>query len=782
VIDSRDSSLSATLLAAVLAAACAAPSAAPPSALQPLPTAAAYVPDATDLALRDIGRALLASDPAGVDAAVARVEALERERPEGANATGALPFALDARHSFVSDPALYRALSAHLLERDDLPPELRARLAQEVEDDPLALAEARIREARTRRFARAFNALAESAGRSLTNTAVLAYRVAAALIDVAVVEHMEDELPLEERQALRHWKQFLEQHPGAPEAPAVLARVESAQRRWYRTQRDRTVHAAERALESGDARLGLALAERALRYAPEDEGAGELFAEAQAETEAIRTALTRSEGADLRGDATSPAARALALALLASAPPALPPEAPDAPPAPGAVAAGPAPSRGPGAVVSAAEPLASDGTPHARDEARFTLAVAAGERGDAGAMWETLGDLAGASDARSNMARHARAVVLSPQQNPWLYWKRARRAETSDKARFLLLGPLAGGARDRKLPRAAEWALEIPALVPVVVGLPQRLIRLPWIRDGRRSPAVFARRLLERQPDDERAENVRRWLVRHEERRGNAVAALAAAEGAREPDQKRIAKLREKAAAQGLELAKGQADLPTRVALLRRVGREYAGTEPAVEAVEELRRTLRDATAQEIRVSRGFLSENPEVAGPQGLALRPELLDGDAGNGELHPDGVTLLGGREVEIAYLGEGGDPRDEPLRRRERMSEERLQRAVAALDEAALRNALVDPDYPIEYDADRDLFFERARLGLAESAHPSAEARSSYAFRGLRERYGLVRPRESILPVELVVQGSLRDLGLGAFPRIRMPRRTRDAFLYQ
>jgi hypothetical protein len=49
-------------------------------------------------------------------------------------------------------------------------------------------------------------------------------------------------------------------------------------------------------------------------------------------------------------------------------------------------------------------------------------------------------------------------------------------------------------------------------------------------------------------------------------------------------------------------------------------------------------------------------------------------------------------------------------------------------------------------------------------------------------MRERYGLVRSREPILPVELVVQGSFDDMSLGAFPRIRMPKRTPDAFLYR
>jgi hypothetical protein len=42
--------------------------------------------------------------------------------------------------------------------------------------------------------------------------------------------------------------------------------------------------------------------------------------------------------------------------------------------------------------------------------------------------------------------------------------------------------------------------------------------------------------------------------------------------------------------------------------------------------------------------------------------------------------------------------------------------------------------------------------------------------------------VRSRESILPVQLVLQGSFEDFGLGAFPRIRMPKATPDAFLYK
>jgi hypothetical protein len=43
-------------------------------------------------------------------------------------------------------------------------------------------------------------------------------------------------------------------------------------------------------------------------------------------------------------------------------------------------------------------------------------------------------------------------------------------------------------------------------------------------------------------------------------------------------------------------------------------------------------------------------------------------------------------------------------------------------------------------------------------------------------------MVRSREALIPVELVVQGSLSDLTLGAFPRLRPPKTTPDAVLYR
>jgi hypothetical protein len=143
---------------------------------------------------------------------------------------------------------------------------------------------------------------------------------------------------------------------------------------------------------------------------------------------------------------------------------------------------------------------------------------------------------------------------------------------------------------------------------------------------------------------------------------------------------------------------------------------------------------------------------------------------------------VALLGGRTLELSFVGASGDEDDPPERVRETLSEQRLARLVSQLEETSLRNSLLDPDDLLEADAQRDTYFERARLGLADEVDPRAAAESQYLYRGMRERYGLVRARESILPFDLVLQGSFSELSLGAFPRIRAPRETPDSFLYR
>jgi hypothetical protein len=308
------------------------------------------------------------------------------------------------------------------------------------------------------------------------------------------------------------------------------------------------------------------------------------------------------------------------------------------------------------------------------------------------------------------------------------------------------------------------------------------MIAFPFEKPDRRVPALLARRYLEHHPRGDEAKELRAWLLAYEKRRDNYVGALLVAESAPNPDVKKIMKLREKAAEQALEATRKERRIEVRVPLLQEIASQFPGTQGALEAGADVRREMAEVSEQRIRVSKGYLLENRNVTGHAGLALRPALLDGELDNGELHPDGITLIGSGMIELAYVAASGSTSDEPVRRRQRISDERLARFVAQLDEATEQISRTDRDLRFEPDARRDLYFERARLGAADSVDVRPQARSHYEYIGLRERYGVVRGRESILPAEIVLQGSFTDFSLGAFPRFRPPKATPDQVLYE
>jgi hypothetical protein len=313
--------------------------------------------------------------------------------------------------------------------------------------------------------------------------------------------------------------------------------------------------------------------------------------------------------------------------------------------------------------------------------------------------------------------------------------------------------------------------------------MPVRLIQVPFDPPAPTAArtAVQARRYLALHPGGRHASEVRGWLSDYERSRENWLGALHVASSGHTLANE-IEELREKAAAQVLSVATREQRRDLRNAMLHNVTREFPDTAAGREAGRIAREEASTMTAHHVRISRGFLEENPAVAGPEGLGLDPALLDEDASNGELHPNGVTLVGGRQLELHFIEAGGDEDDPSERVYVEVDAERLARLVAQLEEQSFRNSLVDEDDEIVPDPQRDLFFERARLGLADDVDTRATAEADYAYRGMRERYGMVRARESILPFDIVVQGDLGSLSLGAFPRLNPPRKTPDAVLYE
>jgi len=719
--------------------------------MEAVPRLSAPLPDDADRAARDAAVALWRSDGGALARAAEALERIEATRAaEQLAPTGLAAYARDAETALQPAGAARRAAQERVLERDDVPPELATRVEQDVADDPLLLARKRLREDRVIRWGGAANEVSEGLGGSIASPLFIPVRLTQALVRVALNLHDEEMLTPRERQALKHWKDFVETNPNAPEAASLIDRIEGAQARWIEMQVERAVRQGEAALDQNEPILAAFLAERALRYRSEDPDALSL---SQRATEAgrawnanrARTLTVASPVAPL-DDASLRLARAL-----------LDPHATLTAPA------------------QAVRDSADSGA-HSREVAELALALAAREAGREDESWERLERLA---DPESAVGRHANAMLRDLDANPYRVFRIARAEKTKENARQVLLGPLAHGARDHDLPRAVEWLAEVPTLTSVVLGLPSRLLAFPYGRSEKRAAAAFGRRYLERMPDGAHATEVREWLRDYEETRGNAVGALALA-GADELDEDERAELREDAAEQMIAAAGRERTRVGRVHLLARTAELFPETEAAAGAREAVRRELQRATPQQIRVSREYLVENSEVAGPRGFALQAALFDENAANGELHADGVTLIGGRWIELAYVGAAGKDGAAETRQLE-VSDEHLARITAALEESALRRTLIDRDATFPADAGRETFFERARLGLADEAL-RAGGDSEFAFRGLREMYGIVRRRESILPVELVVQTGLEDFGFGAFPRIRMPKETPDQILYR
>ncbi len=721
---------------------------------------APLVPDVADQTAVDVARAALLSRPEQATRAVRRLEAIDTVL-EATNEppTGLVPAAADLANATLDDPRAYRSATRDLLDRGDLDPALRARLEMSERDDPLELANDRLREDWLLEFGRAFNALAEPLGTSVTTFTLAPYRMAQSVVNYALEMHAREPLPLRQRQALFQWKTFIALHPDSPEAEELAPRVASAQWRWMRTLRDRDLRVAESALDESHYGLALVHADRALRRMPEDPKASRLrdaAADGLLETRERRARSVESPP-DVEPASDADAQRALSVALL----------------------------RSQGGVLATSDRIDAGGAQEdVDDEARFARAIALGELGREDEMWRELESLAKGDPRRSNMARHAAALVRSPESNPYRAFRRARRAHALARTRWVLVGPFAAGPRERELPRPIEWLVDLPAMAQSLFSMPLRLVQLPWAPPlgTERAIARSARRYLSLRPDGEHADELAEWLEGYEEGRGNHLAALQLAEARPDAKPEELAELRERAAQQWLDGAARERDVALRSGMYRQLAREMSDTDAGREAGLRVRREVEEMTPQNVRISRGFLLENPRVAGPEGLDLRPELLDENPANGELHPDGVALVGGSVVEVSYLSADGDPDSAPREEREELEPQEMARVVSVLEETSFRNSLLDADDAIVPDAERDAFFERLRLGLADRMEDRPAARSTYAYRGMRERYGMVRARESILPFDLVLRGSLSDLSLGAFPRFREPRETPDSFLYR
>ncbi len=223
-----------------------------------------------------------------------------------------------------------------------------------------------------------------------------------------------------------------------------------------------------------------------------------------------------------------------------------------------------------------------------------------------------------------------------------------------------------------------------------------------------------------------------------------------------------------------LEAAAFEARNDMRAMLYRSIMTEHPTTPAARQAAENLHALRTGATPQGIRISRAFLREHPELSGYGALGLRSELLDEDEANGELAEDGVTLIGRTFVRVSLEGREAVVRPVPA--------EDFARFISRLEVLSYHQLSADRRNSPSPDPARDLFFERARLGLLDQADTRSTAYSNAEFLSTQEKHGYVRTRESLLPVELMIRSDLETMGFSPVPQLRLPKPSSDEFLFE
>ena len=753
---SRARLASACVLALCCAGACTrAPT---PAELRPVVEgrpARAPLPDDAERIAAGVAAAALAGR---ADQAIARSMALEREDKarlaRGEPASGLSDNAAEIVAATDGSDAFPAHAQVLLAQRSDLDPALQRRLERAVASEPLARADSEIAEDRQWKAGSIANRVVEPVSQLLLTGVTNPVESVRSTVSTLLTAHRFPGASVRERRAIGAWDEWLARHPDDPRAPEVAARAEYYREKLRDERYDRALAGAEDAAGSGEYERTRVLAGRALASRPGSARATELLEASDSELAArdarVRESLAIVEPFPPALDATEQA-RYVALTrqtLVARA----------------------------DATAASAREWRASGAPRQTDgELVFLESYEPLARGDEDGFFARLEEVSNAAIPGDTIASQAVAILRDPAQNPYAYYEAAISADRRAQLGWLALGRHASGPKRRELPRPVEYLLDVPAFAISLVTFPVRLIQYPSMAPKFGGGVLLAgERYTDRRPQGQHAEEVDRDLADRYDARGQPGAALRHEEALPAPDPEAVARYREQIAEQMLAGAERERRIDMKLALLAAVARSYSDTPAGERAKSEFIAQKSAITPQRIRLTHDFLVEHPELWAPGALDLNPELLDDARRNGEIADAGVVLLGQSVIEIPLEG-----REEPAVRE--IPPEDFARFVARLEQISYASLTRDPRETASADPARDAFLASARLGAIDAPDVRPSARSEAVYESTHEKHGFVYARESILPVDLVLQGDLETLGLAAFPRIRLPESPGDAMLY-
>lgn len=743
--------------------------------LTPVALSKAWLPSDSDLAAATLVRAALAGQPAGTDTHAKKAPPINEvetaldhliQSADAEDKKRLLPLAHDLRNAALDDPIAYRAASRELRRGRRLDPRLRNRLDRTIADDPLRLARRRQLDDWKLLWARTFNSLSEPLGSSaITGFAIAPFQLANSLVHYLASFSNREPISAFGRQSLRLRQDFLSAHPETSLTSKIQKLIDRDEIKLEKTLSIRALRAGEAALELGRPSLAAYHAEDASRLlAPRPDEHGRLRRRSEKIAAQSHNQLARAQEARKRSLSAIPTEPGLARADANLAATLLSKDFDFE------------------HLQDVATQYRADGG--GEDRVEFIHALLQHEARFENEARERLVRLANQKNNEAPMARHARQLLEDEWQNPYRTFERLRRKAKRDELAYRLAGEWVTRPRYPNLPAPVAYLVDAPTIAITLVLAPIRSLLSPFSGgpDFRRAAALAGYRYLGRFPSGTQQRKVIQWLFDYEVRQNRPGRALRLADLMPGFDAQRRAELVAETAQSRLDSVARLDRRDHRTSVLKGIAREFPDSEQGREAGLQARKETQDASPQHIQITREFLLENPEVANSEGIGLNPALMNGVSGDGELHPDGVVLRGGRMLEIRLIAEGENDKAQPESRWRKIGPERLAQIAGQLDAAVHQNSLTDLDARQAPDAQRDVYLERAGLGLTQEADLRPTAESSFVYRSLRERYGLVRGRDSLLPFELVFRGSLGDFSLGAFPRWHAPRETPNAFLYR
>jgi len=313
--------------------------------------------------------------------------------------------------------------------------------------------------------------------------------------------------------------------------------------------------------------------------------------------------------------------------------------------------------------------------------AELSRALALQLRGRHGDVEDALDELA---DDDTPVGQYARGVLDGPGFGEGDALAAAERAHRLKVARFVAIGGTSGTTALQGAAHVAAYGATGAQTLGIAnaIGMLTRAWRA-WRHDPIPNDSIISRgeEYLVRHPTAADGDDIRERLAGAYERAERYDRALLHTRAMQTPDADDVERLEDKLADQMLERARRQDADPS---LLGAIVEHLPETDAATTAREALEKM--SVQGNGVTLTREQLVRHRDLLGPDGLDLRPGLLDGDDANGELADDGLTVRP-QQVELRLAGEDDAPRVDtrPL------EPDEAQRLFAAAEALLYREAL-------------------------------------------------------------------------------------------